>query len=80
MEVLLEQNDQMRLSDLLDRVSGGERITITRGGVPVATITAPDTRDKNKVARAIANIQEISKGCTLGPDLTIRDLINEGRR
>ena len=29
---------------------------------------------------AAASIRELRKGVTLGPDLTIRDLINEGRR
>jgi len=80
MDVLVEQDEKTNLSDLLDRVSGGERITITRDGVPVATIVPPQVRDRRKVAEAIANIREIGRGNTLGPDLTIRDLIEEGRR
>ena len=32
------------LSKLLDRVSRGERITITKHGVPVAVLTPPDAR------------------------------------
>jgi hypothetical protein len=35
---------------------------------------------RRKRQEAAANIRELRKGVTLGPDLTIRDLINEGRR
>src|ERR1039457_1208653 len=33
-----------------------------------------------KREQATASIRELRKGVTLGPDLTIRDLINQGRR
>jgi hypothetical protein len=35
---------------------------------------------RHKREQAAASIRELRKGVTLGPDLTIRDLINEGRR
>jgi hypothetical protein len=35
---------------------------------------------RRKREAAAAGIRELRKGVTLGPDLTIRDLINEGRR
>jgi hypothetical protein len=35
---------------------------------------------RRKREEAAASIRELRKGVTLGPDLTIRDLINEGRR
>lgn len=69
------------LSKLLDRVSKGECITITRHGLPVAVLQPPEGwRDRQKVAEAIARIEKFSKDNTLGPDLTIRDLIEQGRR
>ena len=43
--------------------------------------TSPDDDEKRrKREQAAASIREIRKSLTLGPDLTIRDLINEGRR
>jgi hypothetical protein len=43
--------------------------------------TAIDEAEKrHKREEAAAAIRELRKGVTLGPDLTIRDLINEGRR
>jgi hypothetical protein len=35
---------------------------------------------RRKCEQAAASIRELRKGVTLGPDLTIRDLINQGRR
>ena len=35
---------------------------------------------REEVIRAIDGMRELRKGITLGNDLTIRDLINEGRR
>jgi len=35
---------------------------------------------REEVIRAIDGMRELRKGITLGDDLTIRDLINEGRR
>jgi hypothetical protein len=39
-----------------------------------------EVEKRRKREEAAANIRELRKGITLGPDLTIRDLINEGRR
>ena len=42
---------------------------------------ATDAAEKRrKREEAAARIRELRKGVTLGPDLTIRDLIHEGRR
>ena len=43
-----------------------------------SAIDEPERHRKRK--KAAANIRELRKGITLGPDLTIRDLINEGRQ
>ena len=39
-----------------------------------------ETERRRAREEAAARIRELRKGVTLGPDLTIRDLINEGRR
>jgi len=68
------------LPQLLDRVARGEEIQITRNGRPVARLV-PDPGDQGTDVRAvIAQIREFRKGRKLGDDITIRELIEEGRR
>lgn len=71
------------LPQLLERVEHGETITITRHGKPVARLVpAVATPTRPDVATAIAAMiafQE-QEGPTLGGKITIRDLIDEGRR
>ena len=69
------------LPQLLERVAKGEEFTITKHGKPVArlvplvaTIPGPD------VKQVIEELKAFSKGNTLGKGLTIRALIEEGRR
>jgi len=69
------------LSRLLDRVERGETITITRHGVPVARLVPiPDVVDREKVRRAVDELKRFGKGTHLPKGVTIRDLINEGRK
>jgi len=68
------------LGTLLDLVEQGEEVVITRRGKPVARLVreaAVPNRDKAR--RAAANILARGKGRSLG-GLTIRELIDEGRR
>ena len=44
-----------------------------------APVTNEVEKRRNR-EEAAASIRELRKGVTLGPNLTIRDLINEGRR
>jgi len=70
-----------RLGALLDRVERGEEIMITRRGRAVARLVPADAGfDRSRARQAVENIINGSKGITLGPGLTIKDLINEGRR
>jgi prevent-host-death family protein len=69
-----------RLAELLDRVEQGERIVITRHGRPVAQLVPMEEAPAMTVAEAIDGIIAFGKEHTLGPGLTIRDLIEEGRR
>lgn len=66
------------LPRLLDEVARGESITITRHGRPVARLV-PVGGPRRSVTETIKAIEEFRKGHTLG-DLTIRELIEEGRR
>jgi prevent-host-death family protein len=71
------------LPRLLERVEQGETITITRHGKPVARLVpAVITKPRPDVAAAIAAMIEFQEkeGPTLGGKLTIRDLMDEGRR
>ena len=66
-------------SELLQRVEGGEEVTITRHGAPVARmipVRRKSTREKRR--QAIDAIRKLARGNSLG-GLRIKDLIEEGR-
>ena len=66
-------------SELLQRVEGGEEVTITRHGAPVARmipVRRKSTREKRR--QAIDAIRKLAQGNSLG-GLRIKDLIEEGR-
>ena len=66
------------LSKLLARVEKGERITITRHGVPVAVIV-PATPGRKTAAEAIDDIRGLRAGMKFD-GLDLKELIREGRR
>ena len=68
------------LPRLLDRVARGEEIQITRHGRPVARLVPEPAPAAGDLADLIAQMREFRKGRRLGDDLTVRDLIEEGRR
>ena len=69
-----------RLSEILDRVERGESILITRHGRAIAQLVPLNSkRDPARIERAIEGLRELRKRTSLG-GLTIRDLIDEGRR
>jgi prevent-host-death family protein len=67
------------LNELLQRVSKGETIRITRRGVPVAKLVPADEAKKRDLTKIVREIREIRKGISL-KGLTIREMINEGRK
>lgn len=67
-------------SQLLEEVAKGETITITKHGVPVAMLRPVAETRRKSVAEIIEELKELRKGLTLGPGLTIRALIEEGRK
>lgn len=68
------------LPRLLDRVARGEEIRITRNGRPVARLVPESAEAAPDIKAVIAEMREFRKGHRLGDDLTIRQLIDEGRR
>ena len=67
------------LTQLLERVAKGERITITKHGVPVATLQPADSAKKKPVREIIDQLKRFRSGHRLnGP--SIRKMIEEGRR
>jgi prevent-host-death family protein len=71
-----------QLPKLLERVSRGERFVITKHGRPVAQLVPAEATGEPSVTEAIRKMQEWQEqdGPTLGPDLTIRELREAGRR
>lgn len=67
------------LPHLLDRVTRGEEIQITRIGRPVARLVPDPGQQADDVRSVIQQIREFRKGRRLG-NVTIRELIEEGRR
>lgn len=67
------------LPRLLDDVAKGERITITKHGVPVAVLVPPGTAVGQDPDAVMRWMREFRKGHPLD-GVTIRELIDEGRR
>ena len=66
------------LTQLMDRVSKGERITITKHGVPVAILQPTDFSKTEPVREIIEQLKQFRSGRRLD-GLSIRDMIEEGR-
>ena len=67
------------LPKLLERVEKGERITITRHGVPVAVLVPASPRKTHDLSEVVAELEAFRKGTRLGR-LSLKSLIQEGRR
>ena len=68
-----------RFGELLDRIASGESVVITRHGRPIARLVPMEMRDPEVRSAAIDRLARFGEGRTLG-DLTLRALIDEGRR
>jgi prevent-host-death family protein len=66
-------------AQLLDAVERGETITITRHGTPVAVLAPASVEQRPNIDAMIDAWLEVRKGITLGDDLSIREMIDEGR-
>ena len=67
------------LPKLLERVARGERITITKHGVPVAELVPTEPAPRQDVPSTIAALREFRREHTLG-DMSLKHLIEAGRR
>jgi len=67
-----------RLGELVNKVAGGEEVTITRHGIPVAKIVPLDTPSKVSVRDAIEAMKKFGRGKSLR-GLSIKKMIEQGR-
>jgi prevent-host-death family protein len=71
---------QIHLPALLERAQKGEHITITKHGVPVAMLVPAKASPQRERKQVIDALKEFGRGRSLPQGLTVRDLIEEGRR
>jgi len=67
------------LAALLDAVSAGEQITITRHGHPVARLVPAAAQPPGSVAQTIVRLRQFNQGQSLG-GISIAELRDQGRR
>jgi prevent-host-death family protein len=83
MEIVGSFEAKTHLPELLRRVEQGESILITKHGKPVAQLVpATSAKPKPDVKQAVEAMLAFRdrQGPILGKGLTIRDLIEDGRR
>ena len=71
-----------RFAELVDEVARGTTVTITRRGKAGAVLSAPPRRDERSMRRVVKEMLawRDQHRPTLGKDVTLRELIEEGRR
>ena len=79
MESVGSYEAKTHLAQLLERVARGEKITITKHGVPVAILQPSDSLRKTPLRDIIDELKLFRKGRHL-EGLSIREMIEEGRR
>jgi prevent-host-death family protein len=68
------------LSELLDRVREGEKITITRHGVPAAMLVpVEETASKLTHQEVVEGMRTLRKR-TKPDSMSVREMVNQGRR
>ena len=80
METVGASDAKTHLSELLDRVSKGEKITITRHGVPAAMLVpVAETARKLTHKEIVEGMRALRK--RIKPDrMSVREMVEEGRR
>ncbi len=79
METVGAYEAKTHLPKLIERVIKGERITITKHGVPVAVLQSPTPPRQAEPRKIIAELRKFRENHNL-EGLSIRDMIEEGRR
>jgi prevent-host-death family protein len=67
-----------RLAELLRETERGRSFTIRRRGKAVARLVPPEDDDESNYSELLEEFREIRE--RVGPGLSIRELIEEGRR
>ena len=79
METIGAYEAKTHLPKLLERVQKGERITITKHGVPVAVLQPPDSEKTADTKEVILEVRKFRDRNSLR-GISIREMIEEGRR
>ena len=79
METVGAYEAKTHLPKLLERVTKGERITITKHGVPVAVLQPFDPAKNIDTGTIIAELRRFREKNKLS-ELSVREMIEEGRR
>jgi prevent-host-death family protein len=78
METVGAYEAKTHLPKLLERVIKGERITITKHGVPVAVLQPPESLRKTEPKQVIAELRNFRAKHRLN-GLSLHEMIEEGR-
>jgi len=68
------------LSALLDRVAKGERITITKHGIPAAMLVPVDESQRTLSHAEIVEGMRVLRRRVKAGKMSVREMIHEGRR
>lgn len=79
METIGAYEAKTHLPKLLERVTKGEKITITKHGHPVAVLQPPPAAARTAPEKVIGELRKFRESHRLD-GLSIRDMIEEGRR
>ena len=80
METIGAFEAKTHLSSLLDRVARGERITITRHGVPAAMLVPTDRAEQKLTHKEIVEGMRALRTRVRPGKMSVREMVNEGRR
>lgn len=80
MDTIGSYEAKTHLPALLRRVEEGEEIVITRHGRPIARLIPAGGPHEGTTGDVIDALRAFRGRHALGPELTVRDLIDEGRR
>ena len=80
METIGAFEAKTHLSALLDRVAKGEKITITRHGIPVALLVPVVEKEAKLSHREIVAGMRALRQRVKADEISVKDMIEEGRR
>jgi prevent-host-death family protein len=80
METIGAFDAKTHLSALLDRVARGERVTITRHGVPAAMLVPIGEADPKLTHEEIVEGMRALRKRVKPDTMSVREMVNEGRR